>query len=38
MAILKNWQYSMIVIDLIWGVFGSAGAAAAGYFAAKSFS
>ena len=38
MAILKNWQYSMIVIDLIWSIFGSAGAAAAGYFAAKSFS
>jgi len=38
MAILKNWQYSMIAIDLIWGVFGSAGSAAAGYLVAKSFS
>jgi len=37
MAILKNWQYSMIAVDLIWGIFGSAGSAAAGYFAAKAF-
>jgi len=38
MAVLKNWQYSMIAIDLVWGIFGSAGSAAAGYFAAKAVS
>ena len=35
MAIMKDWQYSMLVVDIAWGTFVCAVSAAAGYLAAN---
>lgn len=35
MAIMKDWKWEMLVIDIAWGAFVSAAAAVAGYFAAQ---
>lgn len=35
MAIMKDWQYSMLAIDIAWGTFVCGVSAAAGYLAAK---
>lgn len=34
MAIMKEWQWSMLTLDVGWGIFVSAAAAAAGFYAA----
>lgn len=38
MAIMKEWQWSMLTLDVGWGIFVSAAAAAAGFYAASAVS
>lgn len=37
MAIMKDWTYGMVALDVGWGVFVTAIASAAGYWAAMTF-
>lgn len=35
LATLKGWSVSLVVVDVVWGMVVSGGAATAGYFAAR---